>query len=375
MPMLKVLHVNTERTWRGGEQQTAYLMEGLRQRGHSNLLIAKEGSVMAERAAADGFEVLAMRMRGEVDLSVPWRIKRLVRDRGIDILHAHTSHGHVYIQLAGALLGSARPPVIVHRRVDFSIFRRSFFRLNRTKYLYGVDRYITVSHAIRRVLIADGIPEDRITTVHSGIDMERIQGAPERRPELRAELGVGDDETLIANVAHCADHKGQTYLVQAAPKVLAQHPKARFVIVGDGELRDALMAEAESLGVAERFIFPGFREDVPALLKAFDIFVMPSHMEGLGTSVLDALCAQLPTVGTEAGGMPEMFEQGQNGLVCPIRDPEAISAAICRFLDDPAAARLMGKRGHETVAKGFSRDAMVEGNIAVYKAELARRGV
>jgi L-malate glycosyltransferase len=368
-----VLHVNTERTWRGGEQQTLYLLNGLKKRGFKSLLIAKEGGEMAKRARDAGHEVLTMRMRGEIDFSVPARIIGLINKHRFNILHAHTSHAHAYISLAAAPLGKRGPCVVVHRRVDFSIFRRSFLGLNHIKYLYGVDRYITVSHAIKRVLEIDGVPGDRITTVHSGIDIERIDYAEDKRAELRSEFGVAEDETVIANVAHFADHKGQIYLIEAMPEILKRYPKVRCAIVGHGELKDELMEKCRELGIFDRMIFPGFRNDIPAILKAVDLFVMPSHTEGLGTSVLDAMAARLPVVGTEAGGMPEMFNGEENGLVCPIRDSKAITEAVCRFLADPQWAKSLGMKARKVVEKGFSTDSMVEGNLAVYRDLLALR--
>lgn len=368
-----VLHVNTERTWRGGEQQTLYLLDGLKKRGYTTLLVAKEGGEMEKRARDHGHEVVTMRMRGEIDFSVPARMISLIKKHKINILHAHTSHAHAYIQLAALPMRKRKPAVVVHRRVDFSIFRRSFLGLNHIKYLHGVDRYVTVSHAIKDVLIKDGVPGERITTVHSGIDLARIDDAPDRRAELRKEFEVADDETLLANVAHFADHKGQIYLIEAMPEILKRFPKTRCAIVGHGELREELMAKCEELGIMKAMIFPGFRTDVPSILKAIDIFVMPSHKEGLGTSVLDAMAAHLPVVGTEAGGMPEMFVGEENGLVCPIRDSKAIAEAVCRFLEKPEWAKELGRAARLKVEREFSTDTMVEGNLAVYRDLLELR--
>ncbi len=362
---LRVLHVNTERTWRGGEQQVLYLLEGLAARGIEQLLVAQEGGILAERAAAAGLPVLPLRMRGEVDLVAVYKLRSLIAKDGFTVVHAHTSHAHSLGALAAALPGSGKPKVVVARRVDFSIFRRSFLGLNRVKYLHGVDRYVTVSHAIKRVLLADGIPEGMVSVVHSGIDVARIDAAPSRRDEIRRELDVPEGDFLVANVAHMADHKGQVYLVEAAPLVLARVPKTTFAIVGDGELRGTLEARARELGVPVRF--PGFREDVPSIMKALDVFVMPSHMEGLGTSVLDAMAAGAPVVGTEAGGMTEMLEHGKNGLVCPVRDSKALAAAIVELLLDREMAQRLAARAREDVKERFSREAMVEGTLGVYR--------
>lgn len=370
---LRVLHLNTEPTWRGGEQQVMYLLDGLRARGVQSLLVAQPGAPMAERARAAGHPVRPLRMRGEVDPLAVLRLHQWLREDRITIVHAHTSHAHTLAALAALPFGRSRhrPRVVVARRVDFSIFRRSFFGLNHLKYLHGVDCYVTVSEAIRRVLIGDGVPAGRIHCVHSGIDLAKIEGAPARREQVRAELGVPPGHALIANVAHMADHKGQRYLIEAMPAILKARPDVVCAIVGDGELKGELEALATKLGVAGAMRFPGFRTDVPTILKALDVFVMPSHMEGLGTSVLDAMAAGAPVVGTEAGGMPESIEHGVTGLVCPVRDAGAIATAVLSILDDPARARALAAAAQARVRERFSTDAMVEGTLRVYERLLA----
>jgi glycosyltransferase involved in cell wall biosynthesis len=345
-----------------------YLLDGLAARGVPSAIVAQPGGPMAERARERGHEVIELRMRGEVDVPAMFKLSRLMQRGGYSIVHAHTSHAHTLGSIAAHLIGRARrPAVVVARRVDFSIFRRSFLGLNGIKYLHGVDLYITVSEAIRRVLIADGVPADKIHCVHSGIDLAKIDAAPERTAELRAELEVPEGHALIANVAHMADHKGQRYLIEALPQVLAERPDVTCAIVGDGELKEQLVALADELGVSENVRFPGFRRDVPSILKALDLFVMPSHMEGLGTSVLDAMAAGAPVVGTEAGGMPESIVDGETGLVCPVRDPGALARAILRMLSDAELRRRCVQAARAKVEAEFSTDAMVEGTLRVYR--------
>jgi glycosyltransferase involved in cell wall biosynthesis len=344
-------------------------MDGLRARGVPQLLVAQPGAPMAERARAAGHEVRPLPMHGEVDPLAALRLHHLLRTGRSSIVHAHTSHAHTLAALAAAPFGRghARPLVVVARRVDFSIFRRSFFGLNHLKYLHGVDCYVTVSEAIRRVLVDDGVPAGRIACVHSGIDLSRIEAAPDERARVRQELGVPAGHALIANVAHMADHKGQRYLLEAMPAILSARPETVCAIVGDGELKADLEALARGLGVAHAVRFPGFRTDVPTVLKALDVFVMPSHMEGLGTSVLDAMAAGVPVVGTEAGGMPESIEHGVTGLVCPVRDARAIARAVVSLLEDPALAARLADAARRRVRERFSTEAMVEGTLAVYR--------
>lgn len=364
----RILHLNTEPTWRGGEQQVLYLLDGLKERGIHSAIMAQPGKPMAERARANGHEVIERTMHGEIDLPAALAIRRQIVAGGFNFVHAHTSHAHTLGAVGVSLTPRAkRPKMLVARRVDFSIYRRSFFGLNGLKYRHGVDHYVTVSEAIRQVLIQDGLPPDWITCVHSGIDLARIDDAPEDTAAIRAELKVPEGHKLIGNVAALADHKGQRYLLDAIPAVLAERPNLVFAIVGDGELKDELQAQAAALGISDQVRFLGFRTDVPTLLKAFDLFVMPSHMEGLGTSVLDALAARLPVVGTEAGGMPEILIEGETGLVCPIKDSASLTKNLLRVLADPELAERMAEAGRARVEAMFSTTSMVEGTLEVYR--------
>jgi glycosyltransferase involved in cell wall biosynthesis len=253
----------------------------------------------------------------------------------------------------------------VTRRVDF-VPRRHVF--NQWKYGRSVSLFVAISTAIRDILLAFGVPLERLRLVPSGVDFAR---APEGAgAAVRREFGVARGQPLVGNVGALVDHKGQRYLVEAAALVLRERPDARFAIVGEGELESDLKARAKALGLGDRLLFTGFRRDVPAILEALDLFVMSSHLEGLGTIVLDALAAGKPVVGTRAGGIPEIIEHESHGLLVPPRDAAALAAAILRVLADPALAARLASQGRARALEGFSADAMVAGNLAVYR-ELA----
>ncbi len=385
---LRTLHLNTERTWRGGEQQTLYLIRGLARRGHGATLLCQPGSPLRERARAEaGADVRSWPSRGEVDpVAVARLAAALVRGR-YDLVHCHTSHSHA-LAVAARLLarpllgfgrrgpGPGRPPrILVTRRVDFSIYRRSFLGLNGLKYR-AADGFIAISDAVRAVLVRDGIPGERVAVVHSGIDLERFAAPPPSAPDpaIRAALGVPPDAPLVGNVAHCAGHKGQRFLVEAAPLVLARRPDARLAIVGEGELRADLAARVRALGLDGRVLLPGFRDDIPAILRALDVFVLPSLEEALGTSILDAMAAGTPVVATRVGGIPEAVDEGVTGLMVPPADPPALAAAILRLLDDRALARRLAAAAAERVRR-FSIDATVDGTVAVYHRLVSGRPV
>ncbi len=360
---LQTLHVNTEPTWRGGELQTLLLLRGLRELGHRAHLVCPAGTPLSARAAAEGIEVFNLPLRGEIDVLSAFGLRKLIRRGAYRIIHAHTSHGHTLAALAAM---GTKAKVVVSRRVDFSIYRRSFFGLNGLKYRFGCHRIIAVSEAVKRVLVGDGVPPEKITVVHSGVDPARfsLRAPPEPLP---ADLEIPPDAPLVLNTAHLTPHKGQIHLIRAFPMILQSVPRAYLCIAGTGELADLLNKEVEKLGIAEKVRLPGFRTDVEVLLRNATVFVMSSVEEGLGTAVLDAFLAGVPVVATTAGGLPEMIENRVNGLLVPPADPEALAKAVVQLLRNPRLRLKLAKAGRETVLKRFTYRSTVAGTLRVYE--------
>jgi len=362
---MKILHLNTEKTWRGGEQQTLYLLESLKQRHITSHLVCQPASPLAERALAADIEVFPIAMRGETDLDAARHLRKLIRKFNYDIVHSHTSHAHSLAYLASIGYKTCR---LVTRRVDFSIFRRSFLRLSALKYRHMADYYIAISHKIKQVMVADGIAADRIFVVHSGVDLKRFE--KDSGDHLIAEFNLKPDEKVVINVAHLAGHKGQQFLVRAIPLVVQKLPGVRFFIVGKGELLAELKALAASLGITRELVFTGFRSDVGAFYKIADLFVMSSLQEGLGTAVLDALAQGKTVVATACGGIPEIIRDGETGRLVAPADPKAMADGIIEMLSRPAAARAMADEGRTMAKNYFSVDVMVDKNIDVYERVL-----
>lgn len=357
---MKILHVDTGKLWRGGQQQVFYLHSGLCRRGIPSTLVCTLGGELHKKAAKAGLPVIPMPLRGEWDLFSARRIAGLLKEEGYTHLHLHSSHAQG-IGLAAAFMARFLN-VIVTRRVDFVPKNHL---MNRWKYGPGVARFVAISTAISNILKGFGVPADRVRLVPSGVDPEKPKpGTGER---VRNELGLAPGQPLIGNIAALADHKGQKYLVEAVPLVLAERPDARFAIVGDGELLDELQKRAAELNLGKSLVFTGFRKDVEAVMDALDVFVMPSVMEGLGTAALDALAARKPVVAASSGGLPDIIEDGVNGFLVPPKSPEALAGAILKLLQNSALGAAFAEKGHEVLQKRFSADAMVEGNLAVYR--------
>ena len=358
------LHVDTARTWRGGQNQVLLTVNGLRALGQRAAIVAHPGGELRRRVA-EGLELFPIAPRTEVDLTAAWRFSRLVKQLAPDIIHAHDPHGVAMASLALSMtMGSASairmPSLVASRRVDFHLKGNS---LSRWKYRQ-VDCFIAASDAIRQMLIADGVPTDRTVTVHEGIDVDHVAAEP--AVNVHEALWLPHGAPVVGNVAALVPHKGQRYLIEAAHLVVQQVPDARFIILGEGELREHLEHLVREHHLEKHVLLPGFRTDVIGCIKGFDLFVMCSVTEGLGTSLLDAMACARPIVATRAGGIPEIVEDEVNGLLVPPRDSRALAQAIVRTLQDAGLRRRMGDAGLARVHDRFTVERMVQGTAEVY---------
>jgi L-malate glycosyltransferase len=354
------LHVDTARSWRGGQNQVLVTVLGLRAAGHRAMLVAHPDGELRRRAA-EGLEFLPLAPRTEMDLSASWRLSRVIKRLRPDIVHAHDPHGVAMASLALNMSRQPRrAPLVAARRVDFRLRGNA---LSRWKY-DQVDRFICASEAIRKILLADGLDPSRAVTVHEGIDLGHVAAAPVAA--LHEELWLPHGSPIVGNVAALVPHKGQRHLVEAAALVVREVPDVRFVIAGEGELRESLQHQIRSHGLEKHVILAGFRPDVLSLHKAFDIFVMSSMMEGLGTSLLDAMACGKPVVATRAGGMPEVVSDGESGILVPPRDDRALADAIVRLLKEPTLRERMGAAGMSLANTRFSAERMVAETLDVY---------
>ena len=355
------LHIDTARTWRGGQNQVLLTVLGLRALGHRSMLVAHAAGELRQRAK-EGLELIPLAPKTEMDLNAAWRLSRLIKQLKPDVLHAHDPHGVAMAALSLSMSTQlAKPPLVAARRVDFHMKNNA---LSRWKYRQ-VDCFICASDAIRRMVVADGVPPARAVTVYEGIDLGHVDAAPPAN--LHAELWLPHQAPIVGNVAALVPHKGQRHLIEAAAIVVTKVPDARFVIAGEGELRPALERQIKDHRLEKHVFLTGFRPDILSIHKAFDIFVMSSVTEGLGTSLLDAMACGKPIVATTAGGMPEVVVDGRTGLLVPPRDHEAMADAIVRLLRDEAARQEMAAAGLARVRTRFSAERMVQDTLEVYR--------
>ena len=356
------IHVDTAQTWRGGQNQVLLTVNGLRAIGHRAMLVAHPSGELRKRAA-EGLELVPIASRSEVDLRAAWRLSRVIRRLAPDIVHAHDAHATAMAALAVPMAGSAArsPALVVSRRVDFHLRYHSFSRWKHRQ----VDCFIAASEAIRKMLVADGVAPDRTVTVHEGIDLEHVLAAP--AVNVHEVFWLPHRAPLVGNVAALVPHKGQRHLVEAAHLVVRDLPDARFVILGEGELREHLERQVRDYHLEKHVLLPGFRTDVLGCIKGFDLFAMSSVTEGLGTSLLDAMACSRAIVATRAGGIPEIVEHGRTGVLVEARDHAAMAREIVRLLRDDDLRRRMGEAGLARVSERFTVERMVAETAAVYE--------
>lgn len=362
---MRIYHLDTERSWRGGQQQAVYLFEGLLAHKINMKFLCRRNSALANYLTDNELPHVSIAMRGEWDFWAGYQMAKICRQDDVDILVLHSAHA-VSLGL-WARLFFPKIKLIGMRRVDFHLKSR----FSRFKYQHPwLDRIVCISKGIKQILIEDGVPENKIEVIHSGIDLHKFnQIGPSA--DFRQQWGIPEDHIVVGTVAALADHKDYPNLLHAAQLVLKEHDNVTFCAVGDGPDGKMIRQLAENLDLTERFIFTGFQENVGQFLKSFDIFVLASKEEGMGTSLLDAQAAGLPVVGTRVGGIPEVIVHEENGLLVPAQRPSALADALVRLIENAGRRKEMGQRGRDFVRR-FSKEAMVEQHRRLYHTTLTR---
>jgi glycosyltransferase involved in cell wall biosynthesis len=358
---IRVLHIDTERGWRGGQQQVVYLLNAMYENGNSTELICQPNSEIEKHCVSKGLPCQPVKMCGEADFVAGLKIAHYSKKNNFNILHLHSAHA-LGIGIWAKIFYS-RLKLIAVRRVDFHIKKNwlSQFKYNTT----GLDKIVCISDGIKQVLIEDGIPLEKLITIHSGIDLHKFEEAVPGE-DFKQQLGITEHDILIGTVAAMVDHKDYPNLLKAARIVIDKHNSVTFCAVGDGDDKNKILKLAEDLSLGNKFIFAGFRDDIGKFLKSFDIFVLTSKLEGMGTSILDAQAVGLPIVACETGGIPDIISHNQNGLLVPPSNEKALAEAISILIEKPKLRQKLAKKALETV-KRFDIQRTVKKSIKLYQ--------
>lgn len=362
---MSVVHLETGRHLYGGALQVLYLAQGLEERGIKSVLMVPRGSEIASAARKRWLRVEEFPYHGEGDLVAAARMLWRFSRRDVEVVHLHSRRG---ADTLGGLAGTlVRAPVVLTRRVD----NREVDWLVAAKYaLYR--RVVAISGAVRDVLTEQGVPPGKISLVPSAVDASDWLGSEDAAARDR-EFDLPPGVPAAAMVAQFVPRKGHWVLIHALGILKAHGHTPNVVLFGQGPAHDRVAALAGAAGVQDQIRFAGFRDDLHRWLGSFDFCVHPALREGLGVAALQAGAAGIPVVGARAGGIPEVVVHGETGLLCPPGDAGALASAIERLLKDPEAAQAMGRRAREHIQSRFSVDAMVEGNLKVYREVVAAR--
>lgn len=356
---MNVLHIDEQSAWRGGERQASWLIQGLVEHGHKVIIAGKSNCpfVTSDHAGAEILHRLEAPFLCELDLWTAWRLSKCVRKYSVDILHSHTSHSHSIACLTRAFAG--RGKVVASRRVSFAQRQDP---LNKWKYS-APDMFIAVSNRVSEVLIEGGVDRNKVCTVHSAIDPQRL----EVEPLSRSTLGIAPDVPLLFNAGSLEEAKGHDVLLDAMAIIVKKRPDVKLLIAGEGPLRVSIESQISELGLCDSVKLLGHRQDVPAITRSCNLYVSSSNFEGLGTSVLEALVCAVPVVATLAGGAAEMISHEETGLLVPIKKPDELAGAVLRMLSDEETATKMAQQASIYVRKNFSVEKMVNDTIEVYE--------
>jgi glycosyltransferase involved in cell wall biosynthesis len=363
---LTILHVDTERGWRGGERQALWLASAIAAMGHRSIVAARPGEPLAAAALQRELPVYHFSPRGEADLAAALRLRSFIRAEKVQIVHAHTAHAVAFGALATMGTDAA---MVMTRRVDFRLRANPFSR-----WVYGrAKAIIAISSAVADALVASGIPRSRIEIVHSGIDLSRsVQRAPAER---LATLGVRGGPVVV-QVAAFVPHKDPVTFVRAMAVVREKVPSVQALMLGEGPLRGEVESTRRELSLDEVVHAPGHVPDAESILLAADVATLSSREEGLGTTLLDALAFGVPVAASAGGGISESIINGETGLTAPVGDYEGLGRAIIRLLEDRPLAMRLVTAGRARVRERFSMERTAAKTLAVYERTLGHmRGV
>jgi glycosyltransferase involved in cell wall biosynthesis len=358
---VRILFVDLEHEWRGGQDQALLALVGFIRAGHAATLVAVEDGALAGRARAQGVEVHGVPARAK-RLGATRRLRQLVRQERYDIVHANEPHALTAAWLAGA---HRRAALVVSRRIALPL-QRNALALARYR---AAGRILAVSQFVAASLGNAGLPAHRVEVVYDGVEVLPLPTARERE-EARRHWDVPQGEALLGCVGYLLPEKGQRHLVSALALLREDFPGARLLLAGGGACRVELEALAKALKVGSRVIFTGHVEDVQRVYAALDVFVLPSRAEPLGSSLLMAMGCGLPVVALESGGVPEVIVSGRDGLL--VNEPRgekiagALAGAMREVLSTPERAAALGAAARKTIEERFSAERMVRETLRTY---------
>ena len=363
---MNVLHVSTPLSWRGGEQQLAYLLEELPSNEVNQMVVCPESSAMEEYCKKKSVLYFTFKKGFLSDLFLAKQIAHVCREQKIDLVHLHDSHAHTAAVLSCTVFQN-KTPLVLSRKVDFPIGGNIF-----SSYKYNhpsIRKIICVSEKIKEIVTPEIHNKLLLSVVYDGIDLAKFTF--QNAHVLRKQYNVPEDELIVANVAAIAPHKDYFTFVDTAELLLRKNFKAKYFIIGDGPERKTIEKYIADKNLQEKIILTGFRNDIPQILPKVDIFLFTSKTEGLGSSILDAFACRVPVVATAAGGVPEIVIHEKTGLLSPVNSPDQLAENVLRIYADSNLRNTLVENAAQFV-RNFSKSNTAKKTFEIYKEVLSR---
>ena len=360
---MKILHLSSEKTWRGGEQQIAYLIEELSQQGVTNLVACRKNSAFEDYCKRKNLGYFSLPFSNSLDFRTAAALKKICKREAPDLMHLHSSKSHGIAVLSG-WIGNPTP-MVLSRRVDFPLKKNW---LSQKKYNSPqIRRILCVSDAIK-IMVQEGVNDQgKACTVYSGIDLKKFPAT--RGSFLRTRFNIPEGFFLVGNTSAIAPHKDYYTFVNTVEELEKDQFPAYYFIIGAGPLEQEIKAYVEEKGLNKKIIFTGFLTNINEVLSELDLFLMTSKTEGLGTSLLDAFACKVPVVATAAGGIPEIVKHEQTGLLAPVGDSKTLSKEVQQLLSSPDQRATLVRNAYQLVQE-FDKKVTAQKTLEIYRKAL-----
>lgn len=366
---MRILHLISSGGLFGAERVAVELSKSLRKTYHCEPVLGVIRNVynpheeILEEAERNDILHTVFSCRSQLDFRLVFSIREFIKKNRIDIIHCHGYKSNFY----GLLASKGQVPSVTtnHNWLTAHWKLKAYCFLD-SLWIRFFDRIIAVSDEVKKDMLRFKIPEEKITMIDNGIAMERFEKVVEAK-NMRNQLGFGEKTRIVGTIGSLGIEKGHIYLLEAARHILNIVNDLKFLVVGDGPLRKPLEKKSEELGIKKHVIFLGQRKDIPELLMAMDIFVLPSIKEGLPMALLEAMAAKRPVIATRVGAIPKVIENKDTGVLVEPKDISGLRDAIINLLSDPGRMDLLAREGFRRVCTNFSSDEMGKHYLKLYK--------
>jgi glycosyltransferase involved in cell wall biosynthesis len=360
-----ILHTEWSSGWGGQEQRIILECRKMQQLGHNIIIACQPGSGIFGEAVRQGIPVEKVVIKGSYDIKAIHRLFRIIRKHRIDVVNTHSGKDSWVGGIAAKLAGV--PLLVRTRHLSVPISNNPFNFIHRL-----FDGFITTGEAIRNTMISDNrIPPEKIVSISTGVDTDRFNPDFACGELKKRELGIEQNCRVVTMIAVLRSMKRHDLLIEVARQLIGEFPDVRYLVVGEGPMRNVISERLQEAQLQDLFILSGYRTDIPELLSISDIVVLTSdRFEGVPQSLSQAMAMARPVVAAPVGSIPELVINGETGLIAETGNADSFSAALRRLLDDESLRVRIGTAARKHVLDNYTADIMAEKTLTFYAALL-----